>query len=52
MQIIDNLPREVFPAWHRAQLEVDRLALQAPLPPRVLRTTGFLRPELAEQCEI
>jgi hypothetical protein len=48
MQIIDNLPRELFPAWRRAQLEVDRHARQAPPPPGVLRTTGFLRPELAD----
>jgi hypothetical protein len=48
MQIIDNVPCELFPTWHRAQLEVDRHARQAPPPPGVLRTTGFLRPELAE----
>jgi hypothetical protein len=42
-------PREVFPTWRRAQLEVDRLAHEAPLAPDVLRTTGFLRPELAER---
>jgi len=42
-------PCEVFPAWHRAQLEVDRQAREAPLAPCVLRTTGFLRPELAER---
>jgi hypothetical protein len=40
-------PREVFPTWRRAQLEVDRLAREAPLSPPELRTTGFLRPELA-----
>jgi hypothetical protein len=42
-------PREVFPPWPRAQLEVDRLACEAPPAPGVLRTTGFLRPELAER---
>ena len=42
-------PLEVFPTWRRAQLEVDRLAREAPLAPCVLRTTGFLRPELAER---
>jgi hypothetical protein len=42
-------PCEVFPTWRRAQLEVDRLAREAPLAPCVLRTTGFLRPELAER---
>jgi len=42
-------PREVFPPWRRAQLAVDRLAREAPLAPCVLRTTGFLRPELAER---
>lgn len=40
---------EVFPTWRRAQHEVDRLAGEALLTPRVLRTTGFLRPELAER---
>jgi hypothetical protein len=48
MQIIDNVPCERFPMWRRAQLEVDRHARQAPPPASVLRTTGFLRPELAE----
>jgi hypothetical protein len=42
-------PRDVFPPWRRAQLEVDRHAGEALLPPYVLRTTGFLRPELAER---
>ena len=42
-------PCEVFPTWRRAQVEVDRLAREAPLAPCVLRTTGFLRPELAER---
>jgi hypothetical protein len=40
---------QVFPTWHRAQLEVDRHAREAPLSPCVLRTTDFLRPALAEQ---
>jgi hypothetical protein len=42
-------PCEVFPTWRRAQLGIDRLARDAPLAPCVLRTTGFLRPELAER---
>jgi hypothetical protein len=42
-------PREVFPAWRRAQLEVDHLAREAPLAPCMLRTTGFLRSDLAER---
>jgi len=42
-------PADVFPPWRRAQLEVDRVALEVPLAPSVLRTTGFLRPELAER---
>jgi hypothetical protein len=42
-------PREVFPSWRRALSEVDRRAREAPLAPRVLRTTGFLRPDLAER---
>ena len=42
-------PCEVFPPWRRAQLEVDRLAHETLLAPSVLRTTGFLRPELAER---
>jgi hypothetical protein len=42
-------PREVFPTWRRAQLEVDRLAGEAPLAPGVLRTTGFLRLALAQR---
>jgi hypothetical protein len=41
-------PDEVFATWDRAQLEVERLAREAVLAPCVLRTTGFLRPELAE----
>jgi hypothetical protein len=42
-------PCEVFPMWRRAQLEVDRLARETPVAPHVLRTTGFLRPELANR---
>jgi hypothetical protein len=42
-------PLEVFPTWRRAQLEVDRHARDVLVPPNVLRTTGFLRPELAER---
>ena len=42
-------PDEVFPAWRRAQREVDRLAGETSVAPRVLRTTGFLPPELAER---
>ena len=42
-------PREVFSAWRGAQLEVDRLARAAPVAPCVLRTRGFLQPELAER---
>jgi hypothetical protein len=42
-------PSQVFPRWLRAQLELDRHARELPLPPYVLRTTGFLEPELAEQ---
>jgi hypothetical protein len=42
-------PVEVFPMWRRAQLEVERLAREAPVEPHVLRTTGFLRPELADR---
>jgi hypothetical protein len=46
---VQPAPHEVFPMWGPAQLEVDRLAGEAPLAPRVLRTTGFLRPEVAER---
>jgi hypothetical protein len=42
-------PCEVFAPWRRAQLEIDRLAHETPLASSVLRTTGFLRPELAER---
>jgi hypothetical protein len=42
-------PAEVFPAWRRAQRAVDRHAREAPPAPDVLRTTGQMRPELAER---
>jgi hypothetical protein len=42
-------PSEVFPAWGRAQEQVDRLTRDVPPAPSVLRTTGFLEPELAER---
>jgi hypothetical protein len=42
-------PHELFPVWHSAQRTVDRHAREAPPSPRVLRTTGQLRPELAER---
>lgn len=42
-------PIEVFPTWGRAQLEVDRLVRDCPPAPHLLRTTGFLRLELAER---
>jgi hypothetical protein len=41
-------PLDVFPTWRRAQLELDRHARESPLSPYLLRTTGFLAPELAE----
>jgi hypothetical protein len=46
---INAVPREVFPPWHRAQLVVERHAYEAPPLPDVLRTTGLMLPELAEQ---
>ena len=48
-QLEDGPPREVFPAWRRAQSELDRRAREAALAPRVLRRTGFLRPDVAER---
>jgi hypothetical protein len=39
-------PTEVFTPWRRAQILVSRLALEARVPPSVLRATGFLTPEL------
>src|SRR6476660_5378263 len=41
-------PCEVFPQWHEAQLAVGRLAREPRVASAVLRTTGFLRPQLAE----
>jgi hypothetical protein len=41
-------PRELFPPWRRAQVEAARLARELQLAPRVLRTTDFMPPELAE----
>ena len=49
MLIVDNVPREVFPMWRRAQLEFGRHSREALLSPYVLRTAGFLSPELAER---
>jgi hypothetical protein len=42
-------PREVFPPWRRAQVEVELLAREGRIAPSVLRTTGFLGPELTER---
>jgi hypothetical protein len=42
-------PTEVFAPWRRAQILVSRLALEARVPPSVLRTTGFLTPEVADR---
>ncbi len=42
-------PDQVFPPWDRAQQEAERVAREAVLAPCVLRTTGFLRPELADR---
>jgi hypothetical protein len=41
-------PGEVFPQWHEAQRSVARLGREAQLASRLLRTEGFLRPDLAE----
>ena len=41
--------RELFPPWRRAQGAVECLAREAGIAPRVLRTTGFLRPGHAER---
>ena len=41
-------PCEVFPQWHEAQLALGRLARGPRVASAVLRTTGFLRPQLAE----
>jgi hypothetical protein len=40
-------PSEVFAEWSRAQREVIRQALEAAPAPAVLRSTGFLRPDVA-----
>jgi hypothetical protein len=42
-------PRERFPVWRPAQERVDRLTRTAAPAPAVLRTTGFLPPDLAER---
>jgi hypothetical protein len=51
MHVIAQLdgPAEVFPMWLRAQLEVERCGLETRHAADVLRTTGFLEPELAER---
>jgi hypothetical protein len=41
-------PCEVFPQWREAQLAVGHLAFEPGIAAPVLRTTGFLRPHLAE----
>ena len=41
-------PSEVFPQWREAQLAVGHLAFEPLVAAPVLRTTGFLRPDLAE----
>jgi hypothetical protein len=41
-------PCEVFAQWHEAQLAVGRLAREPRVASPALRTTGFLRPDLAE----
>jgi hypothetical protein len=41
-------PCEVFPQWNEAQLAVSGLAREPGVAWPVLRTTGFLRPDLAE----
>jgi hypothetical protein len=43
-----NAPVDVFPMWHRAQFEVERLAREPLVSPSILRTTGCLRPDVAE----
>ena len=42
-------PREVFAPWPRAQSQVGLLAREAPPAASVLRSTGFLTPDLAER---
>jgi hypothetical protein len=41
-------PCEVFPQWHEAQLAAGRLACESRVASSLLRTTGFLPPDLAE----
>jgi hypothetical protein len=41
-------PCEVFPQWHEAQRSVARLGREPQLASRLLRTEGFLRPDVAE----
>lgn len=41
-------PCELFPQWHEAQLSVARLAREPRVASRLLRTAGFLRPDLAD----
>lgn len=45
-------PGETFLPWRRAQREVDRLAGEPLIAPGVLRTSGFLRPGLAERVSL
>ncbi len=42
-------PQEVFAPWAPAQRVVGRLAHEALATPPVLRTTGLLEPDLADQ---
>jgi hypothetical protein len=42
-------PSEVFPQWREAQRAARRLAREPRIAPRALRTTGFLRPDLARR---
>jgi hypothetical protein len=42
-------PRELFTPWGRAQRAAGRLAREAPPAPALLRSTGFLEPELAKR---
>jgi hypothetical protein len=44
-----DAPCETFPQWHEAQLAAGRLAREPRLRSPVLRTTGFLPPELSER---
>jgi hypothetical protein len=41
-------PCEVFPQWHEAQRSVTRLGREPQIASGLLRTEGFLRPDLAE----